>query len=633
MVSVLSALSDNGAGFVEAAYTELRRALVQGRLVEAGEVGGTIAIVLEVQEGGVEDELAENRIHRESLRWLIEGIGAILGQDTVTGIAFLENLTGAVYSNESLQWVAWHWVARAAAEAGDLNMAQVAAREACELGERLDAQAASASLLTIGDIKILRGEYDKALQHLSQAGQTFEEIGDRRGLAATWLARARAHAAAGDWGLGHGAAAWAAEIDADWPDPVVYLARQAMISDDLDEAEQVLTAMTGRDKVPLEVQRELYNLARLRDGTVDRELYKRHLELQEQLPSDEVVEELRGIVDAHADYHQVRELLAWNLAKLSRDDEARKEFEHLSGESLAPHLQSSVLLGLGCLANRANLHRQPGVRVAAAATARSTSEIQAATIQRPVKSPVAYAPSPEEAADDVPPPEDEAEDVPPPLVEDDDDLPPPVDELELPPAVDGGAAGAAPKHHINRFKPDEQGAAPPPATVEPSAKAVFTGTLQLFAVPDLLEFLRSSRRTGTLVVTSEYGIGAVHMSDGRLTGGASPSSTNLGDLLLEQETITEEQLKDAALRQKKESPDHLLGAILVETGVDRDAVRSAIGKQIHQAILEMISWTDGHFAFEPDRSSTKEFDGEVVVELDTQGVLLEVLRQFDEANR
>ena len=46
-------------------------------------------------------------------------------------------------------------------------------------------------------------------------------------------------------------------------------------------------------------------------------------------------------------------------------------------------------------------------------------------------------------------------------------------------------------------------------------KAVFTGDLQLFAVPDLLDFLESSRRTGTLVITSEEGIGAVYLHQGR----------------------------------------------------------------------------------------------------------------------
>ena len=51
-----------------------------------------------------------------------------------------------------------------------------------------------------------------------------------------------------------------------------------------------------------------------------------------------------------------------------------------------------------------------------------------------------------------------------------------------------------------------------------------------------------------------------------------------------------------------------------------------------QAILELVGWTTGHFAFEPDRGQ-QEFPGEIVVELDTQAVLLEVLRQFDEANK
>ena len=55
VVSILSTEADNGAGFVAAAYTELRRRLVQGRLSQSEEIGQLIAVVLEVQEGGSDD--------------------------------------------------------------------------------------------------------------------------------------------------------------------------------------------------------------------------------------------------------------------------------------------------------------------------------------------------------------------------------------------------------------------------------------------------------------------------------------------------------------------------------------------------------------------------------------------------
>ena len=152
-------------------------------------------------------------------------------------------------------------------------------------------------------------------------------------------------------------------------------------------------------------------------------------------------------------------------------------------------------------------------------------------------------------------------------------------------------------------------------------------------MPDLLEFLRSSRRTGTLVITSSGGIGAVHMRQGMITGAASPNSKNMGQILQESGSVTTEQLKEAAEFQRANSPNRLLGSILVERKiVDREALQKALIRQIKGAVLEMVQWKSGRFAFEPDKRGQVD-EADVEVELDTQAVLLDVLRELDEANR
>jgi hypothetical protein len=48
----------------------------------------------------------------------------------------------------------------------------------------------------------------------------------------------------------------------------------------------------------------------------------------------------------------------------------------------------------------------------------------------------------------------------------------------------------------------------------------------------------------------------------------------------------------------------------------------------------MVEWTQGRFAFEPDKQvETGASTGDVEIELDTRGVLLDVLREYDEANQ
>lgn len=172
----------------------------------------------------------------------------------------------------------------------------------------------------------------------------------------------------------------------------------------------------------------------------------------------------------------------------------------------------------------------------------------------------------------------------------------------------------------------------------PASRVAFAGQLQMLAVPDLLDFLKSSRRTGTLVLTSDGGMGAVHLRNGMITSAASPNGTRLGKLLLDGGHVQEDQLAEVAMAQESEKPDRLLGGLLVSRGIVGEAdVRAALERQVYSAVTELVQWTSGDFAFEPDRphEETDQPPGveEIDVEFDTQGVLLDVLRALDEQAR
>ncbi len=164
--------------------------------------------------------------------------------------------------------------------------------------------------------------------------------------------------------------------------------------------------------------------------------------------------------------------------------------------------------------------------------------------------------------------------------------------------------------------------------------AVFVGDLQMLAVPDLLDFLQSSRRTGTLIISSKAGTAAVHMIKGRIAGAASPGCVSLGDLLIEQDALTREGLEEALKRKEGRFKQLLLGSILLRLGlVDHQTVEDALVKQVRMALLETVGWTDGRFAFEPEKRGAESGPDEIVVDLDTRAVLMDVLREFDEQNR
>ncbi|PID38475.1 MAG: hypothetical protein CSA65_07015 [Proteobacteria bacterium] len=703
VMSLLTFQPDNGAWWVASAHSELRTMLIEGRLDDADILGGLIATVLEIQEGGADDELAEHKIHREALRWLVEGIGAILEREPQLGISQLENLTGAVYSQESLQWVAWFWVSRATADTGDLPRALEAGREGLALAERIDDKARSISLRRLGELEVLAGDDVAASHYLDQAAELFGQIGDEHGQATTHLARARLEAAAGRTQEATAAALQAREADADWDEPVLFLARQALCDGNPGRAAAVLYPFLQREQPASDVQREMRLVGLLQRGEVSGEVMAQFCRLAERAPDRETVATLQQLVEEAPDFVQLREHLAWQLLKLERDEEAAAHFDNLSKRKLDGEVHSSVLLGLGCLANRRNRHRKTGARLHRATAAGSPSSPENPTLKLTrvevdperqaratssglpaVKVPLAEADADldptalakaleqntaEQAAVqreamlelEAAPPAPEAPSL------DFTMWGGPDDEPTVTPAqVDGASTMRLSVEMLDAL--NDGSTKTPPADGQPirlevsdpmpalrsrgrpssgsttqksrgggsgggAAKAAFTGDLQLLAVPDLLEFLKSSRRTGTLVVTSESGIGAVNLKGGNITGAAAPGSDNLGDILKRDGIVDEDTLKQAAAQQQADQPEQLLGSILVSQGVvDATQVRKALTQQVQSAIIQMLRWDTGRFAFEPEPPS-KTTDEEIEIVLDTQGVLLDALREFDEQNR
>jgi tetratricopeptide (TPR) repeat protein len=737
VMSLLSFQADNGAWWVQSAHAELRLSLVQGRLSDAETIGELIGTVLHIQENGADDELAENRIHREAMRWLMDGIGAIMERDVRTGIAHLENLTGAFYSQESLQWVAWFWVSRGSMEAGELDKAAEAAEQSLTLAERLDPQARSIGLRNMGEIAFLQGDHDKAFEHITQAGKIFSELNDPEGEATTHLVLARMEARAGKLDQAVQSAERAKKAAPEWSDPVIFLARQALIAEDVGKAAAHLYPFTRGKSPTQEILKEQRLVELLQTGQVAPDVMSEFCKLLEEPPSNDVIDRLKALRERAPEFARLVEFLGWTLIKLGRDEEAAPFFEELAGRDLDQELQASVLLGLGCLANRRNRNKRPAARLSSAAKARLSYKTgpEYKAVGGAVAEPTVQdggGPSPRLVQHESGPSPRFVQEEDPEMLDSQvivmdleqalsgdlteeqleaafgkstvqqsasqrenmirqviEAAPPASPSLDFTPALTGEGEPAQETNGVVAldgaqvdesevielsdseiaFDAEEPAASeremarnptsnfvqmtkPPVARVDAQdpmpnlstqtgamsapaageAKAAFTGDLQLLAVPDLLEFLKTSRRTGTLVVTSEEnGVGAISLISGMISGAASPNSPQLGDLLREGGAITEEQLAEATSVQK-ENPDQLLGTILVREGlVEEQVLQSALNKQVIGALIEMVDWNSGRFAFEPERSGAQS--GEVEILLDTQGVLLDALREYDEKNR
>jgi hypothetical protein len=172
------------------------------------------------------------------------------------------------------------------------------------------------------------------------------------------------------------------------------------------------------------------------------------------------------------------------------------------------------------------------------------------------------------------------------------------------------------------------------ARTAPGENAMFSGNLEMINLPDLLEFFRNGRRTGTLMCTGEHGLGQVRLREGMIVDALSPQSggSSLAKRLVESGAAAEEQLAALAPGIGTDLDNIHIVRRLIEGGfTDPELVRGAMRKHVQSAIDEMVRWASGKFSFHPGAVSP-----EIPVasaEFDPHIILLQIFKEQDEADR
>jgi tetratricopeptide (TPR) repeat protein len=171
----------------------------------------------------------------------------------------------------------------------------------------------------------------------------------------------------------------------------------------------------------------------------------------------------------------------------------------------------------------------------------------------------------------------------------------------------------------------------PSAPEEAAAVAPrFGGDLKSFELPEVLEFLRLQKKTGSLVLSSRRGAAIVRLVRGQVTSASAPGIRRLGETLVARGIITASALETALARQRMDDGEsaEALGALLLrERPAHREALTQAVFQQVIDSLGEMLTWTEGAFSFHPGTDR-----GLPAIAFDLQSVVLEVLRIADERN-
>jgi len=205
-------------------------------------------------------------------------------------------------------------------------------------------------------------------------------------------------------------------------------------------------------------------------------------------------------------------------------------------------------------------------------------------------------------------------------------LPPP---LPPPPTMPPPMGPPAP------LRPAPPVAARPHVAGASQAKAVgsgpaFTGDLEEFALPDLLEFLRNSHRTGLLVCSTAIGTGTIQLSRGMIISADSPHALDVREQLLASTGLAPEQRHVLAGLPAECFGDEMIEGVLVSRDlVPRDEVERVRIARIYSAFREMMAWTSGRFSFDPAVPIVTN----PALALSAQSILMQIYQEQDEQGR
>jgi CheY-like chemotaxis protein len=167
------------------------------------------------------------------------------------------------------------------------------------------------------------------------------------------------------------------------------------------------------------------------------------------------------------------------------------------------------------------------------------------------------------------------------------------------------------------------------------------GNLEDLSLPDILQIVSLSKKSGILTIEREELKGKIFIREGRVTQTVSPrSGKTLGEILTAQGLISPEDLKKCLEIQAAAEEKELLGAIMIRTGaIEQEVLEKVVREQIEEAIVYFLSWKEGSFNFELSEIRER---GEISVDahafiletgIDTQWLVLEGTRMMDERQR
>lgn len=157
------------------------------------------------------------------------------------------------------------------------------------------------------------------------------------------------------------------------------------------------------------------------------------------------------------------------------------------------------------------------------------------------------------------------------------------------------------------------------------------GHLSDLSLPDILQIVHLSKKSGILNLESGAGSGRIVFHDGQILYASMQGKEMLGERLIREGKLMEGDLETALRIQKDRKVYQPLGSILTENRfIEKDVLENLIQSLIKEVIYELLSWDEGAFRFEPELPTHNVHQG---MSVSTEYILLEGTRLRDEGKK
>jgi hypothetical protein len=135
------------------------------------------------------------------------------------------------------------------------------------------------------------------------------------------------------------------------------------------------------------------------------------------------------------------------------------------------------------------------------------------------------------------------------------------------------------------------------------------GSLDAFSLPDIFQLLSFTKKTGGLHLAGSGVDGVVFFAGGAVSGASADGSRQpLARRLIGMGTVDDTALAAAVSRASEEPGVGVAKALLEAGAVSDDVLRQAVTDQAVDAVFDLLTWTEGDFAFVVDEVNPDAVD-------------------------